>query len=82
MQVDPKDPLPHVLASIVSLDAIDPVAAARASREALSRILQRDQIGTQPRDVPSPHGMAPDVAAKRQDGDHGIGCWVGPDSKK
>lgn len=37
-ETDPKDPLPRLFASLMRLDAIDPIGAAAEAREALSRI--------------------------------------------
>ena len=37
-EADPNDPLPHLLASIVHLDRIEPGRAAQAAREALARM--------------------------------------------
>ncbi len=37
-ETDPKDSLPRLLASLMRLDAIDPVAAAAEAREALARL--------------------------------------------
>lgn len=37
-ELDPRDPLPHLLLSVVATDAVEPGAAVRAAREAAARL--------------------------------------------